>query len=153
MGCWSHVVRTPSSVTQMYPASKSTSMTANILCSCVHTTQFARNGGCGYVLKPDWMLQGVPGFGGPAAAAAQRTISGSPPTNPLPDRPAKKLRVHVHSAYADQGMGCMCFKDDLFLQVRACMHACMVAAPCPACAPAACALFRSLNVQTTLNSS
>jgi hypothetical protein len=62
--------------------------------------QFALNGGCGYVLKPEWMIN----------------PSGK---NPLPTREPLRLGVLVHSAYAAQGNNCACFKDDLYVQVWA----------------------------------
>ncbi len=59
-------------------------------------TQFMDNGGCGYVLKPEWMRR-------PGAS--------------LPLRPGRTLRVTVHSAFMSQGRNCCMFKDDIFVEV------------------------------------
>lgn len=60
--------------------------------------QFSQNGGCGYVLKPQWMVN-------PSPAG-------------LPTREPKQLSVTVHSAYVHQGKAMFCYRDDLFVQVR-----------------------------------
>ncbi|GAX84834.1 hypothetical protein CEUSTIGMA_g12255.t1 [Chlamydomonas eustigma] len=61
---------------------------------------FRQNGGCGYIRKPQWMLEG----------AAEN--------EDLPSPPARHLAVHVYSACYPQGRSCMCAKDDLLVQVE-----------------------------------
>jgi hypothetical protein len=68
---------------------------------CLHL-QFSSNAGCGYVLKPTWMLPG-PGATG---------------VNPLPQRQPGTLRVHVYGAYCAQSSNIGVLKDDLYLEVR-----------------------------------
>mmetsp|Transcript_1910 Transcript_1910/g.5062 ORF Transcript_1910/g.5062 Transcript_1910/m.5062 type:complete len:502 (-) Transcript_1910:548-2053(-) len=64
----------------------------------INQAKFRDNGGCGYVRKPDWMIEG----------------------EDLPSRRPRKLRVHIFSAHKSQDMSCFCMKDDLMvgLEVR-----------------------------------
>jgi hypothetical protein len=74
--------------------------------------QFSLNGGCGYVLKPEWMLPGLTAtLGGGDASAARRA-------NPLPDRAPRTMLITIYSAHVAQGSNCSFFRDDLYLQVR-----------------------------------
>ncbi|KXZ48189.1 hypothetical protein GPECTOR_30g285 [Gonium pectorale] len=63
----------------------------------INQGKFMDNGGCGYVLKPEWMR-----------------ASGSR----LPSRFPGRLHVHVYSAFQYQGRNMGVFKDDLFVRVR-----------------------------------
>ncbi|GLC40956.1 hypothetical protein PLESTB_000962700 [Pleodorina starrii] len=62
--------------------------------------RFMDNGGCGYVLKPEWM----------------RCPQQTPPQ--LPPRTPRRLVVRVHSAHKYQGNNCCIFKDDLFVKIN-----------------------------------
>ncbi|KXZ52118.1 phospholipase C [Gonium pectorale] len=59
--------------------------------------KFLDNGGCGYVLKPEWMRAPGPS---------------------LPARQPRRLIVHVFSAFRHQGRNMGVFKDDLFVRIR-----------------------------------
>ncbi|KXZ52101.1 hypothetical protein GPECTOR_10g1124 [Gonium pectorale] len=63
----------------------------------INQGKFLDNGGCGYVLKPEWMR--VPGAS-------------------LPSRPPRQLTVRILSAHKYQGSNCWIFKDDLFVRIR-----------------------------------
>eukprot|EP00197_Chlamydomonas_leiostraca_P008777 CAMPEP_0202864510 /NCGR_PEP_ID=MMETSP1391-20130828/4718_1 /ASSEMBLY_ACC=CAM_ASM_000867 /TAXON_ID=1034604 /ORGANISM="Chlamydomonas leiostraca, Strain SAG 11-49" /LENGTH=1008 /DNA_ID=CAMNT_0049544257 /DNA_START=178 /DNA_END=3205 /DNA_ORIENTATION=- len=89
----------------------------------INEAMFSRNAGCGYVLKPSWMLPGIPNVPEPSFPSlgerSGRTASGSPSgANPLPARAVSTLKVHLYSAFADQRGGCMCLRDDLFIQLE-----------------------------------
>ena len=58
--------------------------------------QFSDNGGCGYVLKPDFMLR---------------------PSAVLPAREKKALTITIYSAYKNQGRNLFCYRDDIFVRV------------------------------------
>lgn len=95
----------------------------SVVCATPTCAQFSRNAGCGYVLKPSWMLPGIPNVPEPSFPSlgerSGRTASGSPSgANPLPARAVSTLKVHLYSAFADQRGGCMCLRDDLFIQLE-----------------------------------